>query len=801
MKTLASPDPGSKYRVSALFLFLLVASAVPGMSQATKRTPSEVLLVYNSTSPTSTAIANYYEQQRGVTNVLAVSCADSALNSNNETIAYSSYKTEIQTPISNYLASHSGINFIVLTKGIPIRIDAATTGSEGQGTSPQDYQPSLDSYLAALGYSTANGDVKASITGSGAMGAAWINKYYNATVPFTHSQFGGYLVTRLDAYTEANAQQLVDWATSANQSPSAGPVLLDIESDFGAGDKTTQPPAAPSKTVTAEESYDNGNADLFHAADILEASGIPNDTAYTNTFVGNQLNLLGYYSWGCNDDHFDPAAYETLDFAPGSIGDTYVSTSARTFLGQYAAYNSVNLNGATTFQARVAGNDSGGAIAIRLDSPSGPVIGTVDVPVTGGEQTWTTISCGLNGASGVHNVYIMFVPNGYGGNMYNLEWISFGGAQIEASSYSSLAGGETLETCSEGGQDITNIGDGQSLIADLIANGLTGSVGFVNEPTLNGISSPTLNISHYYAGYTLAESFYAGSPYLGWEGLVVGDPLCAPYYGAAAAITPTQASSYSGSAGGVATESCSESALDVGYISSGSYTYYKSINLAGINSFTARVASAGSGGEIQIRLNSPTGTIIGTCPVPVTGDWETWQTVTCNLTGASGTHTVYLVFTGGGGYLFNLEWFGFKTPPVAKQLVPGQIISLQSMSNGAYVSADNDGANPLIANRLVVGPWEQYQVVDAGSGNIALLSQANNLYVSADNGGANPLIADQASIGTSSTFTEDDLGGANIGLLSLIDGLYAGVDFGATYNLFAQNPCVAPWETFAVQTW
>ncbi len=35
--------------------------------------PSEVLLVYNSNSPTSTAIANYYALKRGVTNKLAVS--------------------------------------------------------------------------------------------------------------------------------------------------------------------------------------------------------------------------------------------------------------------------------------------------------------------------------------------------------------------------------------------------------------------------------------------------------------------------------------------------------------------------------------------------------------------------------------------------------------------------------------------------------------------------------------------------------------------------------------------------------
>jgi len=51
-----------------------------------QRSPSEVLLVYNSNSPISTAIADYYKQKRNITNVVAVSCQDSALGSNNETI-------------------------------------------------------------------------------------------------------------------------------------------------------------------------------------------------------------------------------------------------------------------------------------------------------------------------------------------------------------------------------------------------------------------------------------------------------------------------------------------------------------------------------------------------------------------------------------------------------------------------------------------------------------------------------------------------------------------------------------------
>ena len=86
----------------------------------TAHSPSEVLLVYNSNSPISTAIANYYKAKRGVTNVLAINCEDSALSSprgasngfcgNNEIIPFASYTSQIETPVSNYLASHSSIN-------------------------------------------------------------------------------------------------------------------------------------------------------------------------------------------------------------------------------------------------------------------------------------------------------------------------------------------------------------------------------------------------------------------------------------------------------------------------------------------------------------------------------------------------------------------------------------------------------------------------------------------------------------------------------------------------------------------
>ena len=54
-------------------------------------TPAEVLLVYNANSPVSTAIAKDYAAKRGVTKTVVIRCADSAVNSDNETISLANY--------------------------------------------------------------------------------------------------------------------------------------------------------------------------------------------------------------------------------------------------------------------------------------------------------------------------------------------------------------------------------------------------------------------------------------------------------------------------------------------------------------------------------------------------------------------------------------------------------------------------------------------------------------------------------------------------------------------------------------
>ena len=116
---------------------------------------------------------------------------------------------------------------------------------------------------------------------------------------------------------------------------------------------------------------------------------------------------------------------------------------------------------------------------------------------------------------------------------------------------------------------------------------------------------------------------------------------------------------------GVETEVCSEGGMNVANIENGDYVKVKGVDFGtGATSFEARVASANSGGNIEIRLDSLTGTLVGTCAVAGTGGWQTWVDKTCKVTGATGTHDLYLKFTGGSGFLFNLNSWKFNGAPI-----------------------------------------------------------------------------------------------------------------------------------------
>ncbi len=72
-------------------------------------------------------------------------------------------------------------------------------------------------------------------------------------------------------------------------------------------------------------------------------------------------------------------------------------------------------------------------------------------------------------------------------------------------------------------------GSFQSLAGDLIRDGITGVSGHVAEPYLDATIRPQILFPAYLAGFNLVESFYLAMPYLSWQTVIVGDPLCTPF--------------------------------------------------------------------------------------------------------------------------------------------------------------------------------------------------------------------------------------------------------------------------------
>ena len=66
---------------------------------------------------------------------------------------------------------------------------------------------------------------------------------------------------------------------------------------------------------------------------------------------------------------------------------------------------------------------------------------------------------------------------------------------------------------------------GQSLVGDLIADGVGGVAGHVAEPSLPAVVRPHRMFREYALGESAIHAYYRALPYLGWMNVYIGDPL------------------------------------------------------------------------------------------------------------------------------------------------------------------------------------------------------------------------------------------------------------------------------------
>ncbi len=114
--------------------------------------------------------------------------------------------------------------------------------------------------------------------------------------------------------------------------------------------------------------------------------------------------------------------------------------------------------------------------------------------------------------------------------------------------------------------------------------------------------------------------------------------------------------------------------LNIGFIEDGDYTSYKPFNLSDITEVRFRVASAGPGGTIEVRYDSPTGPLLGkTAMITPTGNWQTYKDVSLPLTGVpTGTHELFVVIRNPGqtASLLNVNWIDFIGKGAAQTAAP-----------------------------------------------------------------------------------------------------------------------------------
>ncbi|GAA1408336.1 lectin [Catellatospora coxensis] len=124
--------------------------------------------------------------------------------------------------------------------------------------------------------------------------------------------------------------------------------------------------------------------------------------------------------------------------------------------GDWAAYNNVNVGGATTFRARVVSGGAGGGIQVRTGSTTGPILGTVAVPNTGGWSTFANVQTTLTGVpSGNQNVYLTFTGTGTG--LFDVDDFTFVKTATPGTGQIKGLGGKCLDVRSSGTADGTQI--------------------------------------------------------------------------------------------------------------------------------------------------------------------------------------------------------------------------------------------------------------------------------------------------------------------------------------------------------
>lgn len=121
--------------------------------------------------------------------------------------------------------------------------------------------------------------------------------------------------------------------------------------------------------------------------------------------------------------------------------------------------------------------------------------------------------------------------------------------------------------------------------------------------------------------------------------------------------------SYKNIAQGVTSATDKEKGVYITAIHNTDYIKVRDVNFGqkGTSQFIASASSRYHGGEIELRIDSLEGEVIGTLNIPYTGEWDNWEQHATHVKTVKGVHDLYLIFKGKTPHeLFNFDYWMFS---------------------------------------------------------------------------------------------------------------------------------------------
>ncbi|MFD0592196.1 PKD domain-containing protein [Catellatospora coxensis] len=130
----------------------------------------------------------------------------------------------------------------------------------------------------------------------------------------------------------------------------------------------------------------------------------------------------------------------------------------------------------------------------------------------------------------------------------------------------------------------------------------------------------------------------------------------------------------------------------LGDIDNGDWINIGPVNLQNISGVVVGASSGGTGGTIEFRNGSPTGALLGTATIPVTGSYDSVVSPTVPLTNPGGTFTLYLKFVKSGQTgdpdIMALDWLRFN----------GRGVKVETGATLTVGATPTTGTGPLTVN-------------------------------------------------------------------------------------------------------